>query len=68
MRTPRGAEGPALRWRRWTALATRTPATAAALDKHPATAPLVLELQPDGLHIGGSLVTADNVLTAVANL
>ena len=31
-------------------------------------APLVLELQPDGLHLGGGLVTAGNVLTAVASL
>jgi hypothetical protein len=30
--------------------------------------PLMLELQPDGLHLGGSLVSAGNVLTAVASL
>jgi hypothetical protein len=46
---------------------TRTPATAAALGKNPATAPLALELQPDGLHIGGSHVTPGTVLTTVAN-
>jgi len=33
-----------------------------------ASAPLALELQPDGLRIGGSLVTGGNLLTAVANL
>jgi len=29
---------------------------------------LALELRPDGLHLGGTLVTRDNLLTAVANL
>ena len=31
-------------------------------------ASLVLELQPDGLHIGGSLVTAENVLPVMAKV
>jgi len=45
---------------------TLAPATAAAPSKNPSTASLVLELQPDGLHIAGSQVTGGNVLTAVA--
>lgn len=32
------------------------------------SAPLVLELQPDGLHIGGSLVGGSNLLPAIANV
>ena len=45
-----------------------TPVTAAATGQQISPAPLVLELLPDGLHLGGSLVTGANVLTAVANL
>jgi hypothetical protein len=33
-----------------------------------ASAPLVLELEPDGLHMSGRLVTGGNLLTAMANL
>jgi hypothetical protein len=33
----------------------------------PPLAPLALELQADGLHLGGSVVTPGNVLTAVAS-
>ena len=43
------------------------PAQAALASRTISPAPLVLELQPDGLHVGGSHVTRDNVLTAVAN-
>ncbi|MCX6911483.1 MAG: hypothetical protein NT167_00175, partial [Verrucomicrobia bacterium] len=32
------------------------------------SAPLVLELQPDGLHIGGSLVGGSNLLPAIASV
>jgi hypothetical protein len=42
------------------------PATAATPSKNPSTESLALELQPDGLHLGGSLVPPGNVLTAVA--
>jgi hypothetical protein len=44
------------------------PAKAARAAGSSTSAPLVLELQPDGLHIGGSLVTGGNLLTATANL
>ena len=44
------------------------PATAARVGRDSTSAPLVLELQPDGLRIGGSLVTGGNLLSAVANL
>ncbi|MGD0262760.1 MAG: hypothetical protein ABSD29_23585 [Verrucomicrobiota bacterium] len=44
------------------------PAQAAPAAQIASLTPLVLELQPDGLHLGGSLVTRDNVLTAVAGL
>jgi hypothetical protein len=46
------------------------PAPAKAAVPSPNVPPpsLVLELQPDGLHLGGGLVTGGNVLTAVANL
>ena len=46
----------------------QAPAQAAPASQSVSLTPLVLELQPDGLHLGGSLVTRDNVLTAVANL
>jgi hypothetical protein len=42
------------------------PAKAAVTSPKPPLAPLALELQADGLHLGGSVVTAGNVLTAVA--
>jgi hypothetical protein len=47
---------------------TPAPATAARVARDSTSAPLVLELQPDGLRIGGSLVTGGNLLPAVANL
>jgi hypothetical protein len=53
--TPAGARQPA-------------PAAFAAATHVGLTTPLVLELQPDGLHIGGSLVTPGNLLPAIANL
>jgi hypothetical protein len=46
-------------------LATPTAARVAPDGK---SAPLVLELQPDGLHIGGSLVGGSNLLPAIANV
>jgi hypothetical protein len=39
---------------------------AAVPSQKPPLSSLVLELQPDGLHLGGSVVTPDNVLTVVA--
>jgi hypothetical protein len=45
---------------------THAPATAAAPSNKPSTASLALELQPDGLHLGGSVVTPGNVLATVA--
>ena len=45
----------------------KTPANAAAARQNVPLTSLVLELQPDGLHLGGSQVTRDNVLTVVAN-
>ena len=44
------------------------PAKAAVPSQNVPPPPLVLELQPDGLHLGGSLVTGGNVLITVANL
>ena len=44
------------------------PATAARVAPDTTSAPLVLELQPDGLRIGGSLVTGANLLPVMANL
>ena len=44
------------------------PATAGRAARDGKSAPLVLELLPDGLHIGGGLVTGGNLLPAVANL
>ena len=45
--------------------ATTTTARVAPKGK---SAPLVLELQPDGLHIGGNLVGGSNLLPAIANV
>ncbi len=45
----------------------KTPANAAVARQNVPLTPLALELQPDGLHLGGSHVTRDNVLTVVAN-
>ena len=45
----------------------RSPAVKSASKGVP-SAPLVLDLQPDGLHIGNTRVTPGNVLAAVANL
>jgi hypothetical protein len=42
--------------------------TAARLAPYGKSVPLVLELQPDGLHIGGSLVTGSNLLPALAKV
>ena len=42
------------------------PARTAVPSQNVPPPPLVLALQPDGLHLGGSLVTPGNVLTAVA--
>lgn len=49
---------------------TRPPAPAMAVRvaRGSSSAPLVLELRPDGLRIGGSPVAGGNLLTAVANL
>ncbi len=47
--------------------APRASAMAPALGKNPSHAALVLELQPDGLHIGGRHVTAETALAAIAN-
>jgi hypothetical protein len=44
------------------------PAIAAREARDSASAPLDLELRPDGLRIRGSLVAGGNLLTAVANL
>ena len=44
------------------------PGTIAAATHNGSPSPLVLELQPDGLRIGGSLVTRGNLLPAIANL
>jgi hypothetical protein len=46
----------------------KSPTTVAATARAGSVASLALELQPDGLHIGGSLVTGDNMLPAVAKL
>ena len=43
------------------------PAKAAVPSPKLPASPLALELQPDGLHLGGSVVTPANILTAVAN-
>jgi hypothetical protein len=42
--------------------------TAARLAPNGKSSPLVLELQPDGLHIGGNLVGGSNLLPAIANV
>jgi hypothetical protein len=44
------------------------PATAAPVAHGNSSTPLVLELQADGLHIGGSLVTGGSLLPALAHL
>jgi hypothetical protein len=46
----------------------KAPAQAAPASQIVSPTALVLELQPDGLRLGGSLVTRGNVLAAVANL
>lgn len=46
--------------------APAAPVAPASQNKSPA--PLLLELQPDGLHIAGNLVTRDNLLPALHNL
>lgn len=48
------------------AIPRAAPTKAAASRQNVPSSPLVLELQPDGLHLGGSLVTPGNVLSAVA--
>jgi hypothetical protein len=42
--------------------------TATRVAPNGKSSPLVLELQPDGLHIGGSLVSGSNLLTAFAQV
>jgi hypothetical protein len=42
--------------------------TAARVAPNSKSVPLVLELQPDGLHIGASLVGGSNLLPAIANV
>jgi hypothetical protein len=49
-----------------TAAPAATAVAPASQDTSPA--PLLLELQPDGLHIAGNLVTRDNLLPALHNL
>jgi hypothetical protein len=46
----------------------KVPANAAAASQNVSPTPLVLELQPDGLHLGSSLVTQGNILAAAASL
>jgi hypothetical protein len=45
-----------------------TPATAARVAQDSRSTSMVLELAPDGLHLGGGLVTGGNLLPAVAHL
>jgi hypothetical protein len=49
-------------------IARKASATVTAPSQTGSPASLALELQPDGLHIGGSLLTGGNILPTVANV